>query len=100
MWFVGHQNASFRDAADRFNITLSSLHRIIERLTYFLSNYSPLIMSKNENQKKAFRENGFPMAKGAIDGCHIEIDKPDKDPDSYINRKGYYSIQVYSYVIA
>jgi len=99
MWFVGHQTASFRDDADRFNITLSSLHRIIERVTYFLSNYSPQIIKWPNNEQrreseKAFGENGFPMAIGAIDGCHIKIDEPDKDPDSYINRKGYYSIQV------
>lgn len=105
MWFVGHQTASFRDVADRFNITLSSLHRIIERVIYFLSNYSPQIIKwpNNEHKReseKAFRENGFPMAIGAIDGCHIKIDKPDKDPDSYINRKGYYSIQVSIHAIA
>jgi len=99
MWFVGHQTASFRDVADRFNITLSSLHRIIERLTYFLSNYSPQIIKwPNDEEKReseiSFRANGFPMAIGAIDGCHIKIDKPDNDPDSYINRKGYYSIQM------
>ncbi|KAL4149198.1 hypothetical protein QTP88_003191 [Uroleucon formosanum] len=99
MWFVGHQTASYRDVADRLNITLSSLHRIIERVTYFLSNYSPQIIKWPNNEQireseKAFRENGFPMVIGAIDGCHIKIDKPDNDPDSCINRKGYYSIQM------
>lgn len=72
MWFVGHQAASFRDVADRFNITLSSLHRIIERLTYFLSNYSPQIIKwPNDEEKQepeiSFKANGFPMAIGAID---------------------------------
>ncbi|KAL4104783.1 hypothetical protein QTP88_020059 [Uroleucon formosanum] len=91
MWFVGHQTASFRDVADRFNITLSSLHRIIERVTYFLSNYSPQIIKWPNNEQKRESEK-------AIDGCHIKIDKPDKDPDSYINRKGYYSIQVNNFL--
>lgn len=31
---------------------------------------------------------------GAIDGSHIRIDKPVEDPDSYINRKQYFSIHV------
>lgn len=31
---------------------------------------------------------------GAIDGSHIKIDKPVEDPDSYINRKQYFSIHV------
>jgi len=30
----------------------------------------------------------------AIDGSHIRIDKPAEDPDSYINRKQYFSIHV------
>jgi len=99
MWFVGHQTSSFRDVADRFNITLSSLHRIIEQLKYFLSNYSPQIIKwpNNEQQRESemsFGANGFPMATEAIDGCHIKIVRPDNDPDSYINRKGYYSIQM------
>lgn len=55
----------------------------------------------NENEKRLseehFRTNGFPNVIGAIGGCHIKIDKTDNDPDSYINRKGYYSIQVCQY---
>lgn len=99
MWYAGHQTSSFRDVADRFNITISTLHRIIERLTYFLSNLSPHIIKwPNEDEKResevAFKENGFPMAIGAIDGCHIKIDKPENDLDSYINRKSYYSIHM------
>lgn len=31
---------------------------------------------------------------GAIDGSHVRIDKPVEDPDSYINRKQYFSIYV------
>ncbi|XP_031358966.1 putative nuclease HARBI1 [Photinus pyralis] len=99
LWFVGHQTASFRDVADRFNISISSLFRIIKRLTFYLSNRSPeIIQWPSQNEKVEiethFRNNGFPGVIGAIDGSHIKIDKPSKDPDSYINRKGYYSIQL------
>ncbi|XP_071052961.1 putative nuclease HARBI1 [Onthophagus taurus] len=38
--------------------------------------------------------NGFPGVIGAIDGSHIKIDKPKNDPDSYLNRKHYFSIQM------
>ncbi|CAH1998083.1 unnamed protein product [Acanthoscelides obtectus] len=41
-----------------------------------------------------FNMNGFPNVIRAIDGTHIKIDKPQNDPDSYINRKGYYSVQM------
>ncbi|KAJ8934262.1 hypothetical protein NQ314_013484 [Rhamnusium bicolor] len=84
LWFVGHQTASFRDVADRFSITISSLFRIIKW---------PTLEEKNEIERH-FRQNGFPGVLGVIDGTHIKIDKPSDDPDSYINRKGFYSIQV------
>lgn len=101
LWFIGHQTASFRDVADRFNITLSSLHRVIQRVVIFLSNLSPQIITwptevEKRNIEQHFREKGFPDVIGAIDGCHIKIDKPGNDPDSYINRKGFYSIQVFT----
>lgn len=96
---MGHQTASFRDVADRFHVTISSINRIIHRVTYFLSNLSPeIIRWPNDDEKRTneeqFRANGFPNIIGAIDGSHIKIDKPDNDPDSYLNRKGFYSIQV------
>nr|CAI5848815.1 unnamed protein product [Callosobruchus analis] len=43
---------------------------------------------------KHFRTQGFPNVISAIDGTHIRIDRPENDPESYINRKGYYSIQM------
>lgn len=65
----------------------------------FLSNLSRDIIkwpteAEKQQSEEHFRNNGFPSIIGAIDGTHIKIDKPQTDPDSYINRKGYYSIQV------
>lgn len=99
LWFAGHEAASYRDVADRFNITISTLRKVVERMVYFLSNLSPQIITwpTNEEQnhiKQQFLENGFPGVIGVIDGSHIKIDKPSEDPDSYINRKGFYSMQV------
>lgn len=34
----------------------------------------------------------FPGVVGVIDGCHIPISAPIENPNSYINRKGFYSI--------
>lgn len=99
LWYIGHQTASFRDVADRFDISKSSLERIIVRITYFLSNKSNSIIKWPNNEEKVdierhFRRKGFPNVVGVIDGCHIKIDKPSLDPDSYINRQGYYSVQM------
>lgn len=66
----------------------------------FLSNLSATVIAwPNENEKRIieahFREKGFPNVMGAIDGSHIKIDRPENDPESYINRKGYFSVQVF-----
>ncbi|CAD6222125.1 GSCOCG00013000001-RA-CDS [Cotesia congregata] len=37
---------------------------------------------------------GFPKVIGAIDGTHINIPTPRKQPESYVNRKGHHSIQL------
>lgn len=34
LWYMGHKRVSFRDEADRFNITVSSLFRIIRRVCH------------------------------------------------------------------
>lgn len=99
LWFIGHEAASFADVSDRFNITKSSLERIIQRVSVFLSNLAPqVIVWPNAAEKleiaEHFQANGFPNIIGAIDGSHLKIDKPENDPDSYINRKGYYSVQM------
>ncbi|XP_023311448.1 putative nuclease HARBI1 [Anoplophora glabripennis] len=96
---MGHKTASFRDVADRFNITISSLYRIIRRVIFCLSNMSPVIITWPTDEEKPvsedyFRAHGFPRVIGSIDGSHIRIDKPNDDNDSYINRKSYYSIQM------
>lgn len=40
------------------------------------------------------QKKGFPGIIGAIDGTHIKIAAPKENQDSYINRKGYHSIQL------
>lgn len=37
---------------------------------------------------------GFPKVLGAIDGTHVQITKPKEHGESYINRKGYHSMQL------
>ncbi|KAJ8972776.1 hypothetical protein NQ314_000044 [Rhamnusium bicolor] len=98
LWFVGNEAASFRDVADRFSITKSSLLKIIRKATYFLSNLSrEVIRWQTTNEKiqieRHFRQNNFPGAIGITDGTHIRIEKPGEDPDSYLYRKHYHSIQ-------
>ncbi|CAG2228481.1 HARBI1 [Mytilus edulis] len=50
----------------------------------------------NLNQTKAefYEFAGFPNILGAIDGTHIRIKRPHHDEPSFINRKGYPSLNV------
>ncbi|KAJ4427072.1 hypothetical protein ANN_26871 [Periplaneta americana] len=100
LWFVGHQTSSFRDVADRFNVTISTLFRVVRRMMYFVSNLSEqIIMWPTADEiveiEQYFRHNHFPGVIGIIDGTHIRIDRPKNDPDSYLNRKHFYSVQLY-----
>lgn len=99
LWFVGHQTASFRDVADEFDISISMLYTIIKKCTYFLSNLSSRIITWPTDEEKVeieahFKANGFSGVIGVIDRSHIKIDKPPNDPESYLNQKHYFSIQV------
>ncbi|XP_066596944.1 uncharacterized protein [Prorops nasuta] len=100
LWFVGHYCCSFRDVSDRFNISISSLHKIIIRVTDFLLSISPrLIHFPNQEEKQIIKEyflnkKGFPNVIGAIDGSHIRIDRPADDPNAYMNRKQYFSLHI------
>lgn len=106
LWFVGHEAASFRDVADRFCIALSTLFKIIRKMTYFLSNQSQQVIkwpteTEAEEIERYFAQHGFPGVIGVIDGTHIKIDRPSEDPDSYLNRKHFFSIHVnfaYTYI--
>ena len=41
-----------------------------------------------------FEARGLPQCAGAIDGTHIPIIAPHKDPADYHNRKGWHSVNV------
>ncbi|KAJ8912342.1 hypothetical protein NQ315_014709 [Exocentrus adspersus] len=98
VWYATHEAAAFQDVADRFDISIGCLHTIIEKVGLFLSSKSRSIITwPNEiemtNICEEFNDMGFPDVAGCMDGCHIKIGKPQIDPESYINRKKYYSVQ-------
>jgi len=62
-----------------------------------------IITLPNEDEKQEtknfYQSKGFYNVIGAIDGSHIRVDKPSSDPDSYYNRKKYFSIQVFKFFL-
>ncbi|XP_044763942.1 protein ANTAGONIST OF LIKE HETEROCHROMATIN PROTEIN 1-like isoform X1 [Coccinella septempunctata] len=97
LWYLGNRN-SFREVSDRFGVAIGTAHGCLTRFLNFLMRIrDEHIVWPNEQQRLEIsrmftRNNGFPGAIGFIDGSHIEIPKPDKNQDSYINRKGYHSL--------
>lgn len=44
LWFAAHEACAFRDVSDRFNISLSTVHWAIVRMTAFLSNKAAAVI--------------------------------------------------------
>ncbi|XP_069102654.1 putative nuclease HARBI1 [Argopecten irradians] len=55
----------------------------------------PTTRAKKEKIRSAFyQQGGFPGVIGCIDGTQIRIQAPSEDEPSFVNRKGYHSINV------
>lgn len=72
LWFVGHQTSSYRDVADCFGLSLSTLFNVLSRVTEYLLLIAPSIIQLPDNEgKKRIEEHfhtkhGFP---GIIGNC-------------------------------
>ena len=49
---------------------------------------------KREIKTGFYEKGGFPGVIGCIDGTHVRIQAPSHDEPSYVNRKGFHSINV------
>ncbi|KAK2719689.1 putative nuclease HARBI1 isoform X1 [Artemia franciscana] len=91
---------SYRSVGDRFGVSVSSVCRVVHRITDCIFALSPTIIVWPTGQRlysviEGFRSlNGFHGVVGALDGTHIEIKAPKKHHSSYINRKDYHSVQL------
>lgn len=66
LWYVGHERCGFHEVADRFDTSISTVHAVIKRITYFISSISGEYIIWPSQQKKEktvnyfLREKGFP----------------------------------------
>ncbi|XP_060598026.1 putative nuclease HARBI1 [Ruditapes philippinarum] len=100
LWLLGTQEC-YRSVGDRFGMSKGTLHLIVQQVCRVISDMRetyirmPRTRQEMERVEKGFREKcGMPGVVGAIDGTHIAIPGPSEHRSSYINRKGYQSMQL------
>jgi DDE superfamily endonuclease len=101
VWYLSNQE-TFRQIANLFGMAhRSTAHdcviQVCQAIVQYLSTKYIKWPSDAEQQEiaSAFEaSSGFPGIIGCIDGTHIPVKPPAGDRDSYINRKGYPSINV------
>ncbi|KAK0135645.1 putative nuclease HARBI1 [Merluccius polli] len=97
LWYLANQN-SFRELSDKFDVSQSSAHRCVVEVLQTLCTMVPTFINWFTECEKlsvsaAFRAMcGIENIIGAIDGCHIKLQRPPVRGGDYLNRKGYYSI--------
>ena len=93
---------SYRNVGNVFGIPRNTVcrifHKEVDRIAEIYKDYVKLPGPEgNEEIRRAFQsksDNGvFDVMAGAIDGTHIPILAPAKNPDDYYNRKQYHSFQ-------
>lgn len=66
LWYAGHERCGFHDLSDRFDISISTAHEIIQRVTYFISKLSdeyirwPDAAKMNETSRYFLSVKGYP----------------------------------------
>lgn len=90
----------YRSICVKFGVGRATAFRAVRRVTYALHCIAPRFIQWPKdiiasNVMEHFKRTcGFPNVIGAIDGTHIKIRAPSIDAASYINRKGFPSLNV------
>lgn len=59
LWFAGHEACSYRDIADRFDLSLGTVWNIIHRVSFYISSLSPSIIKWPDDEQKLSSSNYF-----------------------------------------
>lgn len=90
----------YRSICVKFGVGRATAFRAVRRVTYALHCIAPRFIQWPKDAiatdiMEHFKKTcGFPNVIGAIDGTHIKIRSPPNDTVSYINRKGFPSLNV------
>ncbi|XP_051155337.1 putative nuclease HARBI1 [Leptopilina boulardi] len=99
IWTFSNQEV-YRSIADRFGVSQSTAwtcmldvaSALCARVQDFIQWPTGEAVERNTREFQAFA--GFPGVIGVVDGCHIQISAPHENSASYVNRKGYFSINM------
>ena len=97
LWYMANQN-SYREISDKLNVCKSAAHTAILQVLSIMAGIGHHFVSWPRGCEKrmsatAFkRTSGLDGVIGAIDGCHIRVQRPPIRGGDYINRKCYYSV--------
>ncbi|XP_043485209.1 putative nuclease HARBI1 [Leptopilina heterotoma] len=97
IWTFSNQEV-YRSIADRFGVAKSTAWQcMLDVATALCARSKEYIQWPREevaleNEYKFRQICGFPGIIGVVDGCYIQISAPSENPESYVNRHGYYSI--------
>ena len=97
LWYMANQN-SYREISDKFNASQSATHGAILQVLTIMSGIGTNFVSWPRGCEKRMssaifqRISGLDGVIGAIDGCHIRVQRPPIRGGDYINRKSYYSV--------
>ncbi len=91
-----------RKTANAFGLAPSTVSTIVKRVTCSVSEHLGNTYIKHpatEQEVQAsvaafFASTSFPQCIGAVDRTHIPLQKPTDNPSTFINHKGYYSLNV------
>ena len=92
----------YRKTANAFAISRAFISGIIIRVSYAVTTFvRPKLIrlptTEGKVQELTYRyleANGFPQCVGVIDETHVEIAEPSEHYSDFINRKGYFSLNV------
>ncbi|XP_066596515.1 putative nuclease HARBI1 [Prorops nasuta] len=99
LWFMATPD-SYRSVCIKFGVGKATAFRAVRRVTYALHCIAPRFIQWPNGDNCTYimesfkKTNGFPNVIGAIDGTHIKIRAPPTDAASYMNRKGFHSLNV------
>ncbi|XP_025161905.1 protein ALP1-like [Harpegnathos saltator] len=106
LWHLANTEP-LRTISDRFDVSISSVFRVIRRVTAWILIKLDDVIKWPEGQHVAYvchqfyAERGIPNIMGAIDCTQIKIEKPNvENARDYCNRKKYFSVSLQAIVDA